>query len=164
MVGDLPYWRDVGTVDAYWEANMDLVQVTPDLNLYDDNWPIRTNQAQLPPAKFIFNDDGFRGHAMDSMISSGCIISGATIERSLLMLKVRVNEHSLIQDSVILPNVVLGRNVRLNRVIVDKLCVIPDGFSAGFDAAQDAQNFHVTEQGITLITPEMLGQQVRQAR
>jgi glucose-1-phosphate adenylyltransferase len=164
MVGDLPYWRDVGTVDAYWEANMDLVQVTPDLNLYDDNWPIRTNQAQLPPAKFIFNDDGFRGHAMDSMISSGCIISGATIERSLLMLKVRVNEHSLIQDSVILPNVVLGRHVRLKRVIVDKLCVIPDDFSAGFDAAQDAQSFHVTEQGITLITPEMLGQQVRQAR
>jgi glucose-1-phosphate adenylyltransferase len=164
MVGNVPYWRDVGTVDAYWEANMDLVQVTPDLNLYDDNWPIRTHQAQLPPAKFIFNDDGFRGHAMDSMISSGCIISGATIERSLLMLKVLVRERSQIQDSVILPNVELGRHVTLKRVVVDKQCIIPDGFTAGIDPALDQQRFHVTERGITLITPEMLGQSVRQAR
>jgi glucose-1-phosphate adenylyltransferase len=164
MVADMPYWRDVGTVDAYWEANMDLVQVTPDLNLYDDSWPIRTHQAQLPPAKFVFNDDGFRGHAMDSMVSSGCIISGATIERSLLMLKVRVKEHSLIQDSVILPNVEIGRDVTLKRVVVDKYCIIPDGFTAGIDATLDRQRFHVTERGITLITPEMLGQMVRQAR
>ena len=164
MVGNVPYWRDVGTVDAYWEANMDLVQVTPDLNLYDDSWPIRTNQAQLPPAKFIFNDDGFRGHAMDSMISSGCIISGATIERSLLMLKVLVKERSLIQDSVILPNVELGRHVTLKRVVVDKHCIIPDGFSAGVDPELDQQRFHVTKRGVTLITPEMLGQMVRQAR
>lgn len=164
MVGDVPYWRDVGTVDAYWEANMDLVRVTPDLNLYDDNWPIRTHQAQLPPAKFVFNDDGFRGHAMDSVISNGCIVSGTTIERSLLSLKVLVGEHGLIQDSVILPNVVIGRHVTLKRVVVDKLCVIPDGFSAGVDAALDRQRFHVTEGGVTLITPEMLGQQVHQAR
>ncbi|MDR3395129.1 MAG: glucose-1-phosphate adenylyltransferase [Parasulfuritortus sp.] len=164
MVGDEPYWRDVGTVDAYWEANMDLVQVTPDLNLYDDNWPIRTHPAQLPPAKFIFNDDGFRGHAMDSMISSGCIISGSTIERSLLSMKVLVREHSLIQDSVILPNVEIGRHVTLKRVVVDKLCIIPDGFTAGLDPELDRQRFHVTERGITLITPEMLGQSVHQAR
>ena len=164
MVADVPYWRDVGTVDAYWEANMDLVQVTPDLNLYDDSWPIRTHQAQLPPAKFIFNDDGFRGHAMDSMISSGSIISGATIERSLLMLKVLVKEHSLIQDSVILPHVEIGRDVILKRVVVDKYCIIPDGFRAGVDPQLDQQRFHVTERGITLITPEMLGQMVRQAR
>jgi glucose-1-phosphate adenylyltransferase len=164
MVGDVPYWRDVGTVDAYWEANMDLVRVTPDLNLYDDNWPIRTHQAQLPPAKFVFNDDGFRGHAMDSVISSGCIVSGTMIERSLLSLKVLVGEHGLIQDSVILPNVVIGRHVTLKRVVVDKLCVIPDGFSAGVDVALDRQRFHVTERGVTLITPEMLGQQVHQAR
>jgi glucose-1-phosphate adenylyltransferase len=164
MVGDEPYWRDVGTVDAYWEANMDLVQVTPDLNLYDDSWPIRTHLEQLPPAKFVFNDDGFRGQAMDSMISSGCIISGATVERSLLFLKVFVKEHSRIQDSVILPNVEIGRHVILKRVVVDKLCIIPDGFSAGIDPALDHQRFHVTERGITLITPEMLGQTVHQAR
>ena len=164
MVGDVPYWRDVGTVDAYWEANMDLVHVTPDLNLYDDDWPIRTHQAQLPPAKFVFNDDGLRGHAMDSMISGGCIISGATIERSLLFLKVRVGEHSLIQDSVILPHVEIGRHVTLKRVVVDMHCKIPDGFTAGMDLALDQQRFHVTERGITLITPEMLGQAVRQVR
>lgn len=164
MVGDVPYWRDVGTVDAYWEANMDLVQVTPDLNLYDDNWPIRTHQAQLPPAKFVFNDDGFRGQAMDSMISNGCIVSGTTIERSLLSVKVHVLEHGLIQDSVILPNVKIGRRVRLKRVVVDKLCVLPDDFSAGLDPALDRQRFHVTENGVTLITPEMLGQRVHQAR
>lgn len=164
MVGDLPYWRDVGTVDAYFEANMDLVQVTPDLNLYDDNWPIRTHQAQLPPAKFVFNDDGFRGQAMDSMISNGCIVSGTTIERSLLSVKVRVQERGLIQDSVILPNVSIGRRVRLKRVVVDKLCQLPDDFSAGFDAQLDRQRFHVTANGVTLITPEMLGQRVHQAR
>jgi glucose-1-phosphate adenylyltransferase len=164
MVGDLPYWRDVGTVDAYWEANMDLVQVTPELNLYDDNWPIRTHQAQLPPAKFVFNDDGFRGQAMDSMIANGCIVSGSTIERSLLFLKVHVLERGLIQDSVILPKVRIGRRVRLKRVVVDKLCMLPDDFSAGFDPEQDRRNFHVTDNGITLITPEMLGQHVHQAR
>jgi glucose-1-phosphate adenylyltransferase len=164
MVGDLPYWRDVGTVDAYWEANMDLVQVTPELNLYDDNWPIRTHQAQLPPAKFVFNDDGFRGQAMDSMISNGCIVSGSTIERSLLSLKVRVLERGLIQDSVILPKVQIGRRVRLKRVVVDKLCILPDDFSAGLDPERDRRRFHVTDNGITLITPEMLGQHVHQAR
>lgn len=164
MVGGVPYWRDVGTVDAYWEANMDLVQLTPDLNLYDDDWPIRTHQAQLPPAKFVFNDDGLRGHAMDSMISGGSIISGATIERSLLFSKVFVREHSLIQDSVILPNVEIGRHVTLKRVVMDKHCIIPDGFTAGVDSAIDQQRFHVTERGITLITPEMLGQAIRQVR
>lgn len=160
MVGDGPYWRDVGTVDSYWEANMDLVQVTPDLNLYDDDWPIRTHAVQLPPAKFVFNDDGFRGQAMDSMISSGCIVSGSTIERSLLSMKVHVREHSRIEDSVILPNVEIGRRVTLRRAIVDKLCNIPDGFTAGVDLNEDRRRFHVTEKGITLITPEMLGQYV----
>ncbi len=164
MMCDVPYWRDVGTVDAYWEANMDLVRVTPDLDLYDDDWPIRTHQPQLPPAKFNFNDDSLRGHAMDSMISGGCIISGATIERSLLSLKVRVGKHSLIQDSVILPHVEIGEHVKLKSVVVDMHCKIPDGFIAGLDLAQDQQRFHVTEQGITLITPEMLGQTVHQIR
>ena len=164
MVGDVPYWRDVGTVDAYWEASMDLVQVTPDLNLYDDDWPIRTHQMQLPPAKFIFNDDGLRGHAMDSMISCGCIVSGAVVERSLLSTKVHVGEYSLIQDSVILPNVEIGRHVILKRVVVDMYCKIPDGFTAGVDLELDWQRFQVTERGITLITLEMLGQAVHQVR
>jgi glucose-1-phosphate adenylyltransferase len=164
MVGDVPYWRDVGTVDAYWEANMDLVRVTPELNLYDDNWPIRTHPTQLPPAKFVFNDDGFRGQAMDSMVANGCIVSGSTVERSLLFLKVRVAERGHIEDSVILPNVLIGRRARLRRVVVDKQCVLPDGFIAGFDPDEDRRRFHVTEGGITLITPEMLGQKVHQAR
>ncbi|MDO8960983.1 MAG: glucose-1-phosphate adenylyltransferase [Methylophilus sp.] len=164
MVGDMPYWRDVGTVDAYWEANMDLVHVTSDLNLYDDDWPIRTHQPQLPPAKFLFNDDNLRGHAMDSMISGGCIISGATIERSLLSLKVRVGKHSLIQDSVILPHVEIGENVTLKGVIVDTQCKIPDNFTAGINPEIDRQKFHVTDQGITLITPEMLGQTILEIR
>ncbi len=164
MVGDTPYWRDVGTVDAYWEANMDLVRVTSDLNLYDDDWPIRTHQPQLPPAKFIFNNENLRGHAMDSMISGGCIISGATIERSLLSLKVRVGKHSHIQDSVILPHVEIGENVKLNSVIVDMHCKIPDNFTAGINPAIDQQRFHVTPQGITLITAEMLGQTVVKIR
>lgn len=164
MVGDIPYWRDVGTVDAYWEANMDLVRITSDLNLYDDDWPIRTHQPQLPPAKFNFNDDSLRGHAMDSMISGGCIISGATIERSLLSLKVRVGKHSLIQDSVILPHVEIGEHVILKGVVVDMHCKIPDNFTAGINPASDQQRFHVTPQGITLITPEMLGQTILQIR
>ena len=164
MVGEEPYWRDVGTVDAYWEANMDLVKVTPDLNLYDDDWPIRTHQSQLPPAKFNFNFDNLRGHAMDSMISGGCIISGATIERSLLSLKVRVGKYSLIQDSVILPHVEIGENVTLNRVIVDVHCKIPDNFKAGLNPDIDKQQFHVTPQGVTLITPELLGQTIHLIR
>jgi len=164
MVGEEPYWRNVGTVDAYWEANMDLLQVTPELNLYDDDWPIRTHQSQLPPAKFNFNDDNLRGHAMDSMISGGCIINGATIERSLLSLKVRVGKHSLIQDSVILPHVEIGENVKLNRVVVDMHCKIPDNFTAGLNPAIDQRQFHVTPQGVTLITPEMLGQKIHLIR
>ena len=164
MVGDTPYWRDVGTVDAYWEANMDLVQVSSQLNLYDDDWPIRTHQPQLPPAKFIFNDDALRGHAMDSMISGGCIISGATVERSLLSLKVRVGKHSALQDCVILPQVEIGERVTLKRVVVDMHCKIPDGFTAGIDLEKDRQLFHVTEHKVILITPEMLGQTVHQIR
>lgn len=143
---------------------MDLVRVTPELNLYDDNWPIRTHPTQLPPAKFVFNDDGFRGQAMDSMVANGCIVSGSTVERSLLFLKVRVAERGHIEDSVILPNVLIGRRARLRRVVVDKQCVLPDGFIAGFDPDEDRRRFHVTEGGITLITPEMLGQKVHQAR
>ena len=162
--GGLSYWRDVGTVDAYWEANMELTKVTPDLNLYDKNWPIWTYQEQLPPAKFIFDDDDRRGMAIDSMVSGGCIISGATIRRSLLFSNVRVNSFSEVTDSVILPDTQIGRNVSLNRVVVDKGCKIPDGMSIGFDQEEDAKRFHVTEKGIVLVTPEMLGQPVHHVR
>ena len=158
MVGEKPYWRDVGTVDAYWEAHMDLVEVQPQLNLYDDDWPVLSLQRQLAPAKFVFDDSGRRGMATDSVVCSGCIVSGATVRRSLLGFKVRVEEDSLIEESVILPNVRIGRGVVLRRCVVDKDCNLPDGFSAGMNHAHDATRFHVTERGITLITPDMLGQ------
>ncbi|MCB2001114.1 MAG: glucose-1-phosphate adenylyltransferase [Rhodoferax sp.] len=156
MVGERPYWRDVGTVDAYWEANMDLTTVQPELNLYDDHWPVISLQPQLPPAKFVFDDDSRRGVAVASLVSSGCIVSGATVRRSILFAKVRVGEHSVIEDSLVLPDVVVGRHVILRKVVVDKRCMLPDGFCAGVDPQQDRARFHVTEGGVTLITPAML--------
>jgi glucose-1-phosphate adenylyltransferase len=162
--GDVPYWRDVGTVDAYWEANMELIRVTPNLNLYDEQWPIWTYQEQLPPAKFVFDDDDRRGSAIDSIVSGGCIISGASIRRSLLFSNVRVDAHSQIEDSVILPDVRIGRNVKLKRVIVDKRSEIPDGMTVGFDLEQDQRRFHVSPNGVRLITAEMLGQTVHRHR
>ena len=164
MTSGVPYWRDVGTVDAYWEANLDLTQVTPELNLYDEDWPIWTYQEQLPPAKFVFDDADRRGQALDSMVSGGCIISGAAVRRSLLFSNVQVRSYSSIEDSVILPNVDIARNVRLRRVVVDKNCMIPAGLTVGFDAEEDRKRFFVTDKGITLITPEMLGQKVHYVR
>jgi len=160
MNDDLPYWRDVGTVDAYWEANIDLIHVTPELNLYDEDWPIWTFQEQLPPAKFVFDDEGRRGMAVDSLVSGGCIVSGSTVRRSLLFSNVRVHSFCNIEDSVILPDVTINRHVKLRRCVVDKRCLLPEGFAAGFDAEQDRKRFHISERGITLITPEMLGQKV----
>ena len=159
-----PYWRDVGTVDAYWEANMELAKISPDLNLYDNKWPIWTYQEQLPPAKFVFEEHDRCGVAIDSMVSGGCIISGATVKRSVLFSGVRVNDYSVVTDSVILPQVVIGPRVRLNRVVVDKGCHIPEGMEIGFDRDKDAQHFYVTDRGVTLITPEMLGQYIHHVR
>ncbi len=164
MTSGVPYWRDVGTVDSYWEANLDLTTVTPDLNVYDENWPIWTHQEQLPPAKFIFDEKERCGHAIDSIVSGGCIISGATIRRSALFSNVYVNSYSTIEDSVILPNVNIGRNVDLRRAIVEKHSIIPDGLVVGHDREADSKRFHVTENGVTLITPEMFGQQVHHMR
>jgi glucose-1-phosphate adenylyltransferase len=161
MNDDRPYWRDVGTVDAYWEANVDLVHVTPDLSLYDEVWPIWTYQEQLPPAKFVFDDEGRRGMALDSTVSGGCIISGSTVRRSLLFSNVRVHSYCSIDDAVILPDVVVNRHVRLRRVVIDKGCVLPEGFQAGFDPEEDRRRFHVSEKGITLVTPDMLGQKLQ---
>ncbi len=164
MVEGVPYWRDVGTIDAYWEANIALTKVTPDLNLYDKDWPIWTHQVQLPPAKFVFDDDDRRGMAIDSMVSGGCIISGSLVKRSLLFSNVHVHEYCTIEDSVILPDVDIGTGVVLKRAIVDKYCKLPQGLAVGIDPAEDRKRFHVTEKGITLIVPEMLGQQVYHLR
>jgi glucose-1-phosphate adenylyltransferase len=153
-----PYWRDVGTLDAYWEANLELAKVTPQLNLYDRDWPVWTFQEQLPPAKFVLDDDGRRGMAVDSMVSGGCIVSGATVRRSVLFSNVRVEEGALVEDCVVLPDTVVGPGVRLRRAIVDRHCRL--------DAKllEDPRRFRVTEKGLTLITPEMLGQPVHQLR
>ena len=159
-----PYWRDVGTLDAYWEANMDLTHVVPSLNLYDLDWPIWTHQEQLPPAKFVFDDDGRRGMAIDSMISGGCIVSGSAVRRSVLFSNVNVQNFCEIEDSVILPNVEIGNNVTLRRVIVDKRCRLPSGLTAGVDPEADRKRFHVTDRGVTIIVPESLGQRVHHLR
>lgn len=159
-----PYWRDVGTVDAYWEANLELTRVSPTLDLYDQDWPIWTYQEQLPPAKFIFDDEDRRGAAIDSMVSGGCIISGSTIRRSLLFSSVRINSYCTVEDTVILPQVEVGRHAVLKRVVVDKNCRIPPELQAGVDPVEDRRRFHVTEKGVTLITPEMLGQAVHHLR
>lgn len=164
MASGVPYWRDVGTIDAYWAANLDLTHVTPDLNLYDQDWPIWTHQEQLPPAKFVFDDEDRRGQALDSMVSGGCIISGSTVRRSLLFSNVQVRSYSNIEDSVILPNVDVGRNAHLRRVVADKNCIIPPSLVAGFDPDEDRKRFYVTEDGVTLITPEMLGQKIHVVR
>ncbi|MGL6112568.1 MAG: sugar phosphate nucleotidyltransferase, partial [Rubrivivax sp.] len=156
MVGDRPYWRDVGTLDAYWEANLDLTHVVPELNLYDEAWPMLGRQPHRPPAKFVFDDFGRRGFAVDSLVSDGCIVSGALVRRSILFYGARVGEGSKIEDSVVLPNVSIGRGVTLRRVIVDKGCVLPDGLQAGLDPQHDRLHFNVTERGVVLITPEML--------
>jgi glucose-1-phosphate adenylyltransferase len=160
----VPYWRDVGTIDSFWEANMELTKVTPDLNMYDQEWPIWTHQEQLPPAKFVFDEDDRRGMAVDSLVSGGCIISGSTVHRSLLFSDVRVNSYCNIEDSVILPNVDISRDVTLKRVIVDKNCKIPDGLVVGINPEEDRQRFHVSPNGVTLITPEMLGQMTHRFR
>jgi len=159
-----PYWRDVGTIDAFWEANMELTKVVPDLDLYDEDWPIWTHQEQLPPAKFVFDDEGRRGMAVDSMVSGGCIISGAVVRRSLLFSNVRVHSYATVEDSVVLPNVDIGRNVVLKRTVVEKHCRLPEGLVAGGNPEEDRKRFHVTERGVTLIVPEMLGQQVHYLR
>ena len=158
---DHGYWRDVGTVDAYWQANLELIGVTPPLNLYDQDWPIRSHQAQLPPAKFVFDDDDRRGMAVDSMVSAGCIVSGSLVRHSLLSNNVRLNSYSEIEDSVLLPGVVVGRHCRIKRAVIDSNCIIPEETEIGHDIKKDKSRFHVTPEGVVLVCPDMLGQQVR---
>jgi glucose-1-phosphate adenylyltransferase len=150
------YWRDVGTVDAYYDANLELVHVKPELNIYDEDWPIWTYQVQQPPAKFILDEDGRRGAAINSMVSGGCIISGAVVRESLLFSNVRVEERTSIQRSMILPNVAIGSGCTITRAIVDEGCEVPEGTAIGVDREADARRFHVTEKGVVLVTPDML--------
>jgi glucose-1-phosphate adenylyltransferase len=158
------YWRDVGTVDAFWEANLELIGVTPELNLYDEEWPIWTYQEQLPPAKFVFDNEDRRGMAVDSMVSGGCLISGATVRHSLLFSNVKVSSYALVEDSVVLPDVTIGRNCRITRAVIDKGCILPDGTVIGENREEDEERFYVSPGGVVLVTPEMLGQELHHVR
>ena len=153
--GEASYWRDVGTIDSYWDANIDLTETEPLLNLYDTRWPISTYQPQLAPAKFVHNQADRRGMAIESLVSGGDIISG-TVLRSVLYSSVRVHSHASVEWSVVLPQVEIGRGVRLNRVILDRGCQVPDGMVIGEDPVADAARFFRTERGITLVTQGML--------
>jgi len=150
------YWRDVGNVDAFYEANIELTYVAPELNLYDQEWPIWTYQAQLPPAKFVLDDDERHGHALNSLVSGGCIVSGALVRESVLFSNVRVAEHSLVERSIVLPNVEIGRNCRIFNTIIDEDTDIPDGFVVGEDPAEDRRRFYVSKAGVVLVTREMI--------
>jgi glucose-1-phosphate adenylyltransferase len=150
------YWRDVGTVDAYYDANMELIYVSPELNLYDEAWPIWTYQQQVPSAKFVLDDPGRRGLAINSMIAGGCIISGATVRESLLSVNVMVDECTDVYRSVILPDVEIGRNCVVHRAIVDEGSIIPHGMEIGKNRELDSERFHVTDKGVTLVTRDML--------
>ncbi len=152
------YWRDVGTVDAYWEANMELTKVVPELNLYDHEWPIWTYQEQLPPAKFVFNNDGRRGIATDSLVSGGCLISGSKVNQSVLFSDVRVHDYCKIDGAVILPKVTVHHNAVLKNVVIDRGCVIPEGLQIGVNPEEDKKKYYVSDKGITIVTPDMLGQ------
>jgi glucose-1-phosphate adenylyltransferase len=150
------YWRDVGTIDAYYDANLELVHVRPELNIYDQDWPIWTYQVQQPPAKFILDEDGRRGMAVNSMVSGGCIISGAVVRESLLFSDVRVEERTSIHRSVVLPHAEIGRDCAISGAIIDEGCEVPDGTRIGLEREEDARRFHMTEKGVVLVTLDML--------
>lgn len=150
------YWRDVGNVDAFYDANIELTYVSPELNLYDRDWPIWTYQAQLPPAKFILDDDERRGEAINSMVSGGCIVSGAVIRESVLFSNVRVAEQTTVERSIILPDVEIGRKCRIVKTIIDEDAVVPDGTIIGVDPDEDRRRFYVTRNGVVLVTADML--------
>jgi len=156
------YWRDVGTLDSYWEASMELIGVSPELNLYDREWPIHTSPQNYPAAKFVFNENGRQGKALDSIVSDGCIISGAEVQHSLLSTNVRIKEYSFIKNSVILPNVRIGANCRIINAIIDKETNIPAGTTIGENPEEDRRRFEVSSGGIVLVEPEMLGQNLHQ--
>ncbi len=150
------YWRDVGNIDAFYEANLDLTFVEPELNLYDSNWPIWTYQAQAPPAKFVLDEDGRRGSAVNSVVSGGCIVSGATLRQSLLSVNATVAQYSYLEGVIALPDARIGQGCRLHRVIVDEDVVIPDGTVIGENPEEDRRRFYVTRDGVTLVTSDMM--------
>lgn len=154
----LAYWRDVGTIDALWKANLELIGISPELNLYDAQWPVWTYQEQQPPAKFIFDNDDRRGMAVDSMVAGGCVVSGATVRHSLLFSQVKVHSFSHIENSVLFPDVDVARHCHIRNAVIDRGCRIPTGLCIGIDEAEDRKRFYVSPGGITLVTPEMLGQ------
>jgi glucose-1-phosphate adenylyltransferase len=157
------YWRDVGTIDAYWQANLDLTDPLPELDMYNAEWPIWTYQEQLPPAKFVHDDDGRRGHAVESLVSGGCIISGSLVRRSVLFSSVHIHSFASVEECVLLPEVEVGEHCALRRVVADKGCRIPPGMRIGFDAGEDSRRFHRTQQGVVLVTPDMLDALQREA-
>ncbi|TIU76139.1 MAG: glucose-1-phosphate adenylyltransferase, partial [Mesorhizobium sp.] len=150
------YWRDVGTVDAYWEANIDLTDITPELDLYDRDWPIWTYAELKPPAKFVHDEDGRRGSAVSSLVSGDCIVSGASLKRSLIFTGARINSYSTLEEVVMLPDCQVGRNARLKRVVIDHGVRIPEGLVVGEDPVLDAKRFRVSEKGICLVTQAMI--------
>lgn len=154
--GVVPYWRDVGTIDAFWSANLDLASITPELDIYDDDWPIWTYQRQLPPAKFVPDRDGNPGQAVNIIVSGGCIVSGSGVRNSVLFSGVRVHSFCDIEEAVILPDVTIGRGCKLRKVVIDRACVLPDGLIVGEDPVADAERFERTGGGVVLITREML--------
>jgi len=157
VTGEPAYWRDVGTIDAYWRANLELAQVSPPLNLYDEDWPIRTMSSQYPPAKFVFDDGGRRGMAIDSLVTNGCILSGARTLRCVLSSDVRLGTATEIEDSVVLPHVRIGAHCRIRNTVIDSGCHIESNTLIGFDPDSDGERFHVTPNGVTLVCPAMLG-------
>ena len=154
--GSKAYWRDVGTIDAFWAANLDLASITPELDIYDTDWPIWTYQRQLPPAKFVLDMDGKHGMTVNTIVSGGCIVSGSRVSSSVLFSGVRVHSFCDINEAVLLPDVQVGQGCRLSRVVIDRACVLPDGMVIGEDAVADAQRFERTEGGVVLVTREML--------
>ncbi len=151
-----PYWRDVGTIDAFWAANLDLASVTPELDIYDTSWPIWTSQRQLPPAKFVQDAEGKHGQTINTMVSGGCIVSGSIVSNSVLFSSVRVHSYCVIDQAVILPDVTIGRGCRLSRVVLDRNCSLPEGLVIGEDPVADAARFERTENGVVLVTRDMI--------
>ena len=163
--GEQAYWRDVGTLDAYWQANMELTYVSPHLDLYDMQWPIYTDPAQLPPAKFVFDLPGRRGEALESMVSAGCIISGATVRKSLIFSNCRLHSHALVEETVMLPDCSVMKHCQVRNAIIDRGSVLTEGMRVGYDVEEDrARGFRITEGGRTLVTAEMLGQKLHHTR
>ena len=150
------YWRDVGTVGAYWAANIDLTEIIPELDLYDQAWPIWTHQPSSPSAKFVFDDDGRRGMAVDSLVSGGCIVSGSALRRTVLFTGARVHSFSTLEECVILPGAKIGRRCRLRKVVVDEGCQVPPGMTIGYDADDDERRFYRSPEGVVLVTSAML--------